>query len=161
MRRLLSCIALFVGGIFFIATGYDNYTSERFEYDQSIILNPSSPEHTVTVKTSGALVGQIQLYLEGTHQGTDSAILTVLRAPKEEIGDEGMEEMMYVRGGFGDQPGIVFDSVIFLIDEDDPQTETFIFRYEGNTELTFTLQVEATVFLENTMNGVALVLEME
>jgi hypothetical protein len=148
-RRLLSCVALLIGSVFFVATSQDFPTvMKTVDYPQSITLNPINPTQTLTVSSSGLAMDILNFRIEGTHNGNSSGVLTL--ESQSEISGEDMEgsKSVQIRGGFADQPADFSKELTFEIYGSDPYSSEYVFTWEGETEITFNLTIESMSFGE-------------
>ena len=86
-KHLLSLVVLMLGVTMFIATSPDDKAMKEWEmalissaaYPTRITLSPESPNQTVTVIASGLPIDVLDFVFTGTHQGNQSADITLTR----------------------------------------------------------------------------------
>ena len=127
------------------------------DYPQSITLNSTNPTQTLTVSSSGLSIDTLNFEIEGAHNGNSSAILTL--ESQSEIEGEGSKSVQ-IRGGFADQPADFAKELVFHIYGSDPYSSEYVFNWEGETEITFSLTVKSTSFGEESEEN-PFILEVE
>ena len=154
-KHILSLVVLALGTLMFIATSPNDKglgmpaieLVAEAQYPDTFTLNADNPSQIVTVNGSGSYIEGLNFVFTGEHQGNQSATLTLSELNEEADSGMGSETLQAgsatIRGGFGDEVINFSTSIDVDVNWENPLSRTFEINWEGDSQVQFTLNVEA------------------
>ena len=164
-KHILSLVVLALGAMMFIATSPNDKglgmpgieLVAEAQFPDTITLNADNPSQIVTVNGSGSYIEGLNFVFTGEHQGNQSATLTLNELNEE--ADSGMDSEAFqtgsatIRGGFGDEVINFSTSIDVDVNWENPLSRTFEINWEGDSQIQFTLNIEAYSFQTTSATG--------